>query len=68
MALDSLKQLAEGSLRIELTVTVPSDGVRGIVVGRQGDAIRSVGKAARLELEKMWKCPVHLFINVKVQK
>ena len=62
----SAKTLFDGSARIEMDVVVRSDTLRMIVVGRQGAAIGSVGKAARLELEEMWKKRVHLWLNVKV--
>jgi len=67
VALSSFKILQDLSVRVELDVLVPSDSVRKIVVGTRGVAIGSVGKAARLELEKMWKKRVHLFLNVKLQ-
>ena len=56
----------DGSVRVEMDVLVQSESLRKIVVGSRGVAIGSVGKAARLELEKLWKKRVHLFLNVKV--
>lgn len=65
---ESFKILVDGSIRIEMNILVPTENVRMIVVGSDGAAIRSVGKAARLELEKMWEKRVHLFLNVKIAR
>ena len=64
----SFKTLFDGSLRVEHDVMVASDSVRKIVVGTRGAAIGTVGRGARLELEKMWKRRVHLILNAKVVK
>jgi GTP-binding protein Era len=62
------KTLRDGSTRAELDVIVPDENVRMIVVGAGGAAIGVVGRAARLELEALWKRRVHLILNVKARK
>lgn len=64
----SFKVLKDGSLRAEMVLVVPSDGVKKIVVGKRGAAIKQVGTGARLELQKLWDAKVHLFLSVKVAK
>lgn len=46
---------------------VPAARVRKMVVGRNGDTIRSVGISAREEIEELLKRPVHLYLNVRVR-
>ena len=58
----------DGSIRIEQTVYVRRDGQKAIVLGKGGRTIKEIGAEARLELQAMFDCPVHLFIFVKVRK
>ncbi len=58
----------DGSIRIEQTVYVRRDGQKAIVLGKGGRTIKEIGAEARLELEAMFDCSVHLFIFVKVRK
>jgi GTPase len=43
------------------------DGHKGIVLGKDGETIKAVGKAAREELEEFMGRRVHLFLQVKVR-
>ncbi len=57
----------DGSAAIHQLVYVARDGHKGIVLGRKGETIKSVGTAARAELEEMLERRVHLFLQVKVR-
>ena len=57
----------DGSARIDQVIYVSRDSHKGIVLGKGGRAIGSVGAAARLELENVMARPVHLFLRVKVR-
>ena len=57
----------DGSARIDQVIYVSRDSHKGIVLGKGGRAIGSVGAAARLELESVMARPVHLFLRVKVR-
>ena len=57
----------DGSARIDQVIYVSRDSHKGIVLGKGGRAIGSVGAAARLELEHVMARPVHLFLRVKVR-
>ncbi len=57
----------DGSARIDQVVYVTREGHKGIVVGKKGETAKSVGKAARLELEEILGRRVHLFLRVKVR-
>ncbi len=58
----------DGSVRIEQTVYVQRDSQKGIVLGRQGRAIREVRAAAQGDLEALLGRRVHLFLFVKVRE
>ncbi|KAK1946060.1 Protein SGT1 [Phytophthora citrophthora] len=53
------------SLRIDQDIFVPAARVRKMVVGHNGDTIRSVGMAARDEIEQLLKRRVHLYLNIR---
>jgi GTP-binding protein Era len=59
---------ADGSVRIGQVVYVQRDSQKAIVLGKGGQRIKSVGAAARGELEQMLGCTVHLFLFVKVRE
>lgn len=56
----------DGSVRIEQVVHVAREGHKPIVLGKGGQRIKSVGAAARTELEQMLERKVHLFLFVRV--
>jgi GTP-binding protein Era len=59
---------ADGSeVRIDQTIYVQRDSQKAIVLGKGGRQIKAVGQAARVELEQMLGCRVHLFLFVKVR-
>lgn len=55
-------------IRIEQTIYVSRDGQKGIVLGKNGQTLKIIGKAAREELSEILGTPVHLFIHVKVRE
>jgi GTP-binding protein Era len=59
---------ADGSVRIGQVVYVQRDSQKAIVLGKGGQRIKSVGAAARGDLEQMLGCTVHLFLFVKVRE
>jgi GTPase len=64
---DSWKELANGSVRVELTAFVERESQRKIVLGEGGSMIKAISMAARKELSEMIGKPVHLFLHVKVR-
>jgi len=58
----------DGSVRVGQVIYVQRDSQKAIVLGRGGQRIKSVGAAAREELEGMLGCKVHLFLFVKVRE
>jgi GTP-binding protein Era len=63
---EAWKKLRDGSLRVEQSIIIERDSQKPIVLGKGGKAIKSIGEAARKELEEILECKVHLFLNVKV--
>tara|TARA_R110001599_G_scaffold240323_3_gene439890 strand:- start:1043 stop:1951 length:909 start_codon:yes stop_codon:yes gene_type:complete len=64
---ENWEERKDGSARIDQIVYVIRDGHKGIVLGQKGETIKSVGKAAREELEEFLGRKVHLFLQVKVR-
>lgn len=58
----------DGSVRIDQVVYVERESQRKIVLGKNGQTIKALGQAARLDLEKALERRVHLFLFVKVRE
>ena len=58
----------ETSIRIEQTIYVEREGLKPIVLGKNGQMIKKIGEAARYELKKLFEKEVHLFLFVKVKE
>jgi GTP-binding protein Era len=61
------KTLKDGSARIAAVIIIERDSHKGMVLGKGGQRIKSVGAEARKELEGMFDCKVHLMLHVKVR-
>ncbi len=53
---------------IKAVIVVDRDSHKGILLGKQGTKIRAIGKAARVDIERLLDTRVYLEIFVKVQK
>ena len=65
---ESWGERKDGSVRIEQIVYVGRESHRAIVLGERGRMIKSIGAAARAELERLLERRVHLFLFVKVRE
>jgi GTP-binding protein Era len=65
---ESWEARPDGSVRIEQTIYVQRDTQKAIVLGKGGSRIKSVGAAARKDLETILGHRVHLFLFVKVRE
>lgn len=54
--------------KISAKIIVNSESQKGILIGKNGSMLKTIGKEARLELEKMLEKKVYLELFVKVQK
>lgn len=57
----------DGSTRIDQVIYVARDGHKGILLGKGGETIKAISKAAREDLAEFLDRPVHLFLQVKVR-
>ncbi|MDG1532273.1 MAG: GTPase Era [Paracoccaceae bacterium] len=64
---ESWEEKKDGSVRIEQMIYVVRDGHKGIVLGKGGETIKAVSKAAREEITEFLDRPVHLFLKIKVR-
>ncbi len=64
---ESWKDQDDGSLRIEQVVYVERGSQKAIVLGKKGSRVKSIGEAARKELEEIFGRRVHLFLFIKVR-
>ena len=62
------KELKDGAVRIEQTISVERESQRKIVLGKGGQTIKAIGSAARAEIAAAIAHPVHLFLFVKVRE
>ncbi|TVR99018.1 MAG: GTPase Era [Rhodospirillales bacterium] len=57
----------DGSVRIDQVIYVIRPNQKAIILGKGGQRIREIGRAARSELEQLLDRRVHLFLYVKVR-
>lgn len=57
----------ENGLSIFVDVYVHRDSQKGIIIGRGGHNLKTIGKCSRLELKEFFNQPIYLDIHVKVK-
>jgi GTPase len=58
----------QGRLMINAVIWVERAGQKAIVIGQGGEQLKEVGRSARLEMNELFKRPVHLELWVKVKE
>ncbi|MFM5953517.1 MAG: GTPase Era [Novosphingobium sp.] len=58
----------DGSIEIHQQIVIARDSQKGIVLGKGGSKLKSIGEAARKELAEILGVKVHLFLHVKVDE
>ena len=56
---------ARNLVRIEADILVEKKSQQGIILGKAGTALRDLGTAARMDIEKLLGCKVYLGLRVK---
>lgn len=65
---ESWEERKDGSARIDQMIYVARDGHKGIILGKKGETIKAISKAAREEIEEFLDRKIHLFLQVKVRE
>jgi GTP-binding protein Era len=65
--LDSVEQLEDGRTAVSAVICVDRAGQKPIVIGADGERLKRVGRAARLELNRLFGGRFHLTLWVKVR-
>lgn len=65
---EKFEQQKNGSIKLYQIIYVERESQKKIVLGKQGQQIKAIGKAAREELSHLWDTQVHLFLFVKVRE
>lgn len=68
VATENWENFDDGSVKISQVIYVQKESQKGIVLGKGGKKIKSVGQAARVELEEILDTRVHLKTFVRVQE
>jgi GTP-binding protein Era len=58
----------DGSVRIEQVIHVLRETQKGIVIGKGGTMLKTIGQMAREEMEEAFDCRIHLFLHVRVSE
>ena len=58
----------DNSIRAEMTIYVPRESHKQIILGKGGSMIKKIGQSARKEIEEQLEERVHLFLFVKVRE
>lgn len=58
----------KGLISISAIIHVESESQKAIMIGRRGGKVRNIGKASRLELEKIFGSSIFLELFVRVEK
>jgi GTPase len=65
---ESWEEFDNGSVKISQAIVVAKDNHKGIVLGKRGQTLKSIGQSARIELEGQLERRVHLKLFVKVEE
>ena len=65
---DEMKKRDNGDTYIRATIYVERDSQKGIIIGKNGEMLKNVGKLARPEIEMLIGTKVYLDLWVKVKK
>lgn len=69
VVIDRMKERPEGGMfDIDATIICERDSHKGIIIGKQGAMLKSIGTKARVSMENLLDCKVNLKLWVKVKK
>lgn len=62
------KERETGKTLISADIIVERDSQKGIIIGKKGEALKNVGRSARIQIEEFLQHEVFLELNVKVRE
>lgn len=65
---EAWREQKDGSVRIEQVIHVARDSQKGIVIGKGGRTLKTIGELARQDMEQVFERRVHLFLHVRVSQ
>jgi GTP-binding protein Era len=65
---ETWEEFENGSLKIDQVIFIAREGQKKIILGKGGEMIGKIGSQARVELEEILGCRVHLKLFVKVRE
>jgi GTP-binding protein Era len=68
VVVEMMEERADGSVEIDACLYVERDSQKRILVGKQGQMIKTIGTRARHAIGHMLRCPAHLRLLVRVNK
>jgi GTP-binding protein Era len=68
VVVEDYKERPDGMLYVSANIYVERDSQKGIIIGRGAEMLKTIGSAARKEIETMADSPVYLDLHVKVRK
>lgn len=68
VVVEDIETRDDGLVSIAATAYVERDSQKGIVIGKRGELLRTVGTEARQDLERLFAARVYLDLRVKVEK
>jgi len=64
----ALEERTNGTLYVEANIYVERESQKGIIIGKGGAMLKTIGSGARQEMEKFFACPIYLELRVKTRK
>jgi len=68
VAVEDVAERPNGMVYIAATIYVERESQKGIVIGRDGGMLRSVGAQARAQMTRIFGSPIYLDLRVKVKE
>ncbi|WP_026700335.1 GTPase Era [Salibacterium aidingense] len=65
---EEMKEREEGAVYIAAVIVVERSSQKGIIIGKQGNMLKEIGKRARQDIESLLGSNVYIELWVKVQK
>ena len=62
------KEKKQGIVNVRALIYVEREGQKGIIIGKQGEMLKTIGSQARMDIEKLTGTRVYLELWIKVKK